>query len=252
MGVFTEKTKNWEFKTGWLSILAIFFPFALPPVAMFYMAIVGRIRNLLYGGLVWSALYASAYFLYITFGELAWVKFITFLIVLSGAVVVGMHYKSFLQRVHLRSIINVKWAIEYDYVDFMRRKRISEVLSVSDFIVSLERWQNLVSNDEVKGNVAIMINLTKSITKNDKNISNLFLERHAYSIENILQQYHQLELSKLDNETVKQAEVKLRSTIGQATKAFENELMNQMKFQNIEMEAESEVYIQDLKSRGLL
>ncbi|MEC4117827.1 hypothetical protein [Myroides phaeus] len=252
MGVFTEKSKNWEVKTGWLSILAIAFPFILPPGAMFYMAIVGRIRNLIYGGLVWSALYVSVYFMYLTFGELFLVKVISFLVMLSGAVVVGMHYKSFLQRVDLRSIINVRWGVEYDYVEFMRRKRISEVLSVSDFVISLDRWKNVLTNDEVKGNIALMISMTKSITKNNKNISNLFLERHAYSIENILQQYHQLELSKLDNDTVKQAELKLRSTIAQATKAFENELMNQMKFQNIEMESESEVYVQDLKNRGLL
>ncbi|WP_010254197.1 hypothetical protein [Myroides injenensis] len=252
IGWFTNKDKKWEFNNSWLVLLGIFFPFVFPPFAMLYMGILGKIRSLLYGSFLWMILYIGVYLSYFSFGDTNWVRLYAFFTFMGGAVIIAMHLQNFLRRLHLRGIINLKWAVEYDYVDFIRRKGISEILSVSDFIVEMERWQSKIINAEVKGNIATMIQLTKSITKDNQYISNLFLERHAYSIENILNQYYQVELSRIDNEIIHKAEDKLRKTISNATKAFEKELMNQMKFQNLEVDAETEVYIQDLENRGLL
>ncbi|WP_121967493.1 hypothetical protein [Myroides sp. N17-2] len=252
MGWFTTQSKQWELKIGWISYLAILFPFFFPPLAMLYMGILGKIRNLILASFLWGGLYTLGYILYRLYADVQYVDVLLFCILLSGALVVAMYLKAFLRRVHLRSIINIKWNIEYDYVDFMRRKKISEVLSVSDFIDHLTQWQLQILNAEVRGSIASMIQLTKSITMNNQHRSDLFIERHAYSIENMLQQYHQIELSKLNNEVMKSAEYKIRTTLLAATTAFENELNNKDKYNHLTIEVDSEVYIQDLKNRGLL
>lgn len=252
MGWFTTKSKQWEVKVGWISYLAILFPILFPPLAMLYMGIVGKIRNLILASLLWGGLYALGYFLYTLYGDVQNLNILLFCILLSGALVVAMYLKVFLRRVHLRTIIDLKWNIEYDYVDFMRRKKISEVLSVSDFIDHLTQWQSRILNAEVRGSIASMVQLTKSITMNNQHMSDLFIERHAYSIENMLQQYHQIELSKLNNDVMKSAEYKIRTTLLAATTAFENELNNKNKYTHLTIEVDAEVYIQDLKNRGLL
>ncbi|MTG98024.1 hypothetical protein NWE55_03285 [Myroides albus] len=253
MGWFTKKENSWEIKHSWLAILSLFFPFVFPPLGMLYMGIVGKIRSLLYGSFLWMALYTGVYFFYFFIGNTTFFKLLSFCVFLGGAVVVSMYLRVFLQRLHLRYIINLEWSKKYDYKDFIRRKNISEILSVSTFIDSLTKWQTVVKNAEVRGYIAKMILLVKKITsQNDQFVSELFLERHAYSIENILQQYYQIELSKIENDVIKEAEEKLRFTIGQASQAFENELTGKMKFQNMSIEAESSAYLEDMKTRGLL
>ncbi|MDM1059094.1 MULTISPECIES: hypothetical protein [Myroides] len=252
MGWFTHQSKNWELKVGWLSYLAILFPFVLPPLAMLYMGVVGKIKNLIIASILWSGLYVGGYFLYLFYKDSGRVDVLLFAILLSGALVIAMYLKEFLRRVHLKSIIKIRWNTEYDYLDFMRRKKISEVLSVSDFIEHLVVWQQEIRQQEVRGSIASMIQLTKSITKDNKHISELFIERHAYSIENMLQQYHQIELSKLDNDIIRLAESKIRTTLLSVISAFENELSNKTRFNHLTIDVDSEVYIQDLKNRGLL
>lgn len=252
MGWFTSKSNQWELKVGWLSCLAILFPLFFPPLAMLYMGIRGKIKNLILASILWGGLYIGGYFIYAMYKDIDKIEILLFSIVFTGALVVAMYLKEFFRRVHLRTIMDISWSAEYDYVDFMRRKKISEVLSVSDFIDSLMMWQKQISNTEISGSITSMIQLTKSITTNNKHISDLFIERHAYSIENILQQYYQIELSRLDNKMIKSAEYKIRMTLLAATKAFENELTNKNKYNHLAIEIDSEVYLQDLKNRGLL
>ncbi|MEC4114578.1 hypothetical protein [Myroides pelagicus] len=253
MGWFTIKDRNWEIKSSWLILLGLFFPFVIPPIAMLHMGILGKIRSLLYGSFLWLALYIGVYSYYIIAGDDSIFKLLSFTVFLCAAVITAMYFRLYLQRLHLRSIINLRWDTSYDYKDFIRRKEISEILSISDFIVSLNKWKGLVKNNEIKGYIAKMIYITKEISnKNNQFVSELFLERHAFSIENILQQYYQIEISKLDNVVMNKAEEKLRFTLKQASTAFENELLEKVKYSKMQIEAESTAYLEDMKSRGLL
>jgi len=252
MGWFTNNSKQWELRVGWICFLAIVFPFVFPPIAMLYMGIRSKIRSLIYASILWTSLYLIGYGSYFMFGDTSKVEISIFIILLSGALVVAFYLKEYLRRVHLGSIIKIKWNTSYDYIDFMRRKEISEVLSVSDFINHLMQWQQQIKNDEVRGSIFTMIHLTKSMTVDNKHHIDLFIERHAYSIENMLQQYYQIELSKLNNEVIKSAEQKIRTTLLVAIEAFENELNKKVQYQHLAIEVDSEVYIQDLKNKGLL
>lgn len=256
MGWFTHRSTKWEFTQSWLSALGIFIPLGVPFLAMFYMGCKAKIKALLYASFLYAAVFGTLVFLmfFNSFFTLSKTLLIFMLIVnyLLGPVIIGVYLQRFLRRTDLSSIINLQWSVQYDYIDFMRRKQISEVLSVGSFVTSLENWQKVISNSQVKQDIAKMIGLTKEITHNNKHISNIFIERHAYSIENILQQYMQVERAKIKNQVMLDAEVKLRNTISLAVKAFEEELKNQRDFRNMDIEVEADIYIKDLRSKGLL
>lgn len=252
MGWFTKKSKQWEVQVGWLSFLAILIPFVFPPFAMLYMGIRAKIKSLIYASVLWGGLYFIGYVGYMQFAVALNVQISIFCIVLSGALVVAIYMREFFRRVHLKTIINLQWNTVYDYFDFMRRKEISEVLSVGVFIDHLQKWKQQINNNEIRGCIVTMIELTKSISSNSKHQTELFIERHAYSVENILQQYYQIELSKLSNDVIHSAEYKLRMTIVAATKAFENEINTKDYYNHLAIEVDSEMYIQDLKNKRLL
>lgn len=252
MGWFTYNSKQWELRVGWICFLSILFPFFFPPFAMLYMGIRGKIRSLIYASILWGFLYGLGYQSYLLLGATLEVELGIFMILLTAALVVAIYLKDFMRRVHLSNIIKVAWNVPYDYLDFMRRKEISEILSVSDFINHLMLWQQRIKNSEIRGCIVTMIQLTKLITSGSQHRTDLFIERHAYSVENMLQQYYQIELSKLDNEVIHSAEYKLRTTLLTATKAFENELNSENYYNYLGIEVDSELYIQDLKNKGLL
>lgn len=252
MGWFTGKSKQWEIKVGSVCFLAILFPFLFPPIAMVYMGIRGKLKILLYGSIAWTFLFGIGYYKYFFYSESKELDFTLFGILFSGVVVIAIYLQTFLRRVHLASIINVDWNDTYDYTDFIRREEIDEVLSVDDFIRQLLLWQQRIKHAEVRGSIFSMIELTKSITEKKGHISELFIVRHAYSIENILLQYYQIELSKLNNATVEEAKEKIRSTLLIAIKAFENELRQKDKKTHLDIEVDVETYIQDLKNKRLL
>ncbi|MDR0228625.1 MAG: hypothetical protein LBI72_06130 [Flavobacteriaceae bacterium] len=252
MGWFTSKSKQWEIKVGSICYFAILFPFLFPPIAMVYMGIRGRLKSLLYGSIVWTFLFVIGYYKYFFANEERELDFTLFTILFSGAVVVAIYLQTFLRRVHLASIVNVDWNDKYNYIDFIRREEVNEVLSVDDFINQLLLWQQKIKHTVVRGNIFSMIELTKSITEKKGHISELFIVRHAYSIENILLQYYQIELSKLNNATVEEAKEKIRSTLLLAIKAFENELRQKDKKTHLDIEVDVETYIQDLKNKRLL
>ncbi|MHC5310136.1 hypothetical protein ACYSNM_08710 [Myroides sp. LJL116] len=256
MGWFTKRTTKWELQQSWLCILAVVFPIGIPFIAMLYMGFKAKIKTLLPSSLLYlvivSLLAVKVFFqgLSSMFDVVSIVLWIG--VLLTGPVVISMYLQSFLQRVDLKSIIRLQWSQSYDYVDFMRRNQISKVLSVSSFVDSLQNWQQIIENKQVQGNISDMIALTKEITNNNKHISDLFIERHAYSIENILEQYSQVERSKINNEIIAQAESKLKETLALAVIAFKEELSNQRNFRNMDIEVDAQIYLQDLKNKGIL
>lgn len=256
MGWFTQRTTKWELQQSWLCILAVVFPIGIPFLAMVYMGFKAKIKTLLPSSilyLIMLSLLGLKFFFQGFSGIFDLVSIILWIgILLSGPVVISMYLQDFLQRVDLKSIIRLQWSQTYDYVDFMRRNQISKVLSVSSFVDSLEKWQQSIENKQIQGNIADMIALTKEITNNNKHISELFIERHAYSIENILEQYSQVERSKIDNEIIQKAELKLKETLALAVTAFKEELSSQRNFRNMDIEVDTQIYLQDLKNKGIL
>ncbi|MHC5202924.1 hypothetical protein [Myroides sp. LJL119] len=256
MGWFTKQTTKWELKQSWLSILGICIPIGIPFISMIYMGIRAKIKPLLYAGFLYAVVFSIIVLMYI----FIWIGLpnnlglilVLILNYLLGPIVISIYLQRFLTRVDLSSIIHLKWSEQYDYIDFMRRKEISEVLSVASFVTSLQNWQEIINNQQVKKCIENMIGLTKEITHNNKHVSNLFIERHAYSIENILQQYMQIERAKIKNQIMVTAEEKLRNTIILASKAFEEELKNQRNFRNFEIQVQADTYMNDLKNKGLL
>ncbi len=256
MGWFTNKTTKWELQQSWLSIFAIVFPFGIPFFAMLYMGFRAKIKALLGGSLLYGIVFSLWVGNMIFNSSQSLFSFLNIslaiLCFLSGPVLLSVYLQRFLRRVDLKGFIVLKWSLSYDYVDFMRRNSISNVLSVSSFVDSLNRWKLLIENNQVKADLDSMIHLTTEITGSNKHISELFIERHAFSIENILQQYSQVERSKIDNAVMREAELKLRQTLSLAVKAFKEELSNQRNFRNLDIEIEADVYLQDLKNKRIL
>lgn len=65
-------------------------------------------------------------------------------------------------------------------------------------------------------------------------------------------QYDELENTNLNNSITSESKVKLQDVIRKASIAIEKEVTNQFKLGLLDISAESDVYLQSLKSRNLL
>lgn len=68
----------------------------------------------------------------------------------------------------------------------------------------------------------------------------------------MLSQYHNIQQSKINNSVTNNSKMEIENVLGQATIAVENELSNQYETEILEVSAEKEVYIEQLKNRNLI
>lgn len=127
-----------------------------------------------------------------------------------------------------------------------------EILERKTLAAELSYWLKLIKKQEVKQRLEKMIQIANTIQDKDPEQSHTFFVRHADALVKMLNQYFVLENSGLDTVETIEAIQKIEEALGLAHVAFEQELNNIFKLDMMNVEAESEVYMQNLRNRGLL
>ena len=115
----------------------------------------------------------------------------------------------------------------------------------------LLHWRKEIDNRSIQTDIDKIIRLFQLLEKKDVREAEKFLVRHS-TVVNVLMQYDELENARLNNTITSDSKRKLEHVIQQASVAIEQEVTNHFKMGMLDVSAETDVYLQTLKSRNLL
>ncbi len=259
MGWATKKSRTWEIRQMVWTVLSVVmflpFPIHITPLVMMNQARRAKVRSWYITSWVLLAveLALMVSFFYF-FGALSQAMFLT----LGGSVltyVVGNglllnQAKPYLQRLELGEVRDLYWISSID-----TQKRLEIAAPTIDtpqlFVERLLHWRKEIENRNIQKDIDNILRLFQLLEKKDKREAEKFLVRHS-TVVNVLMQYDELENARLNNTITSESKQKLESVIRQAAVAIEQEVTNQFKMGLLDVSAESDVYLQTLKSRNLL
>jgi len=259
MGWATKKSRPWEIRQLVWTFLSILMFLPLPihvhPLVMMSQAKKAKVRSWMFTA--WMLLAVEIGLLVsfvIFFGTLSQAMLLT----LGGSVlsyVVGNglllnQAKPYLQRLELSEVRDLYWISS---VGSQKRLEISAptIDTPQFFVERLLHWRKEINNNNIHKDIDKILRLFQLLEKKDKREAEKFLVRHS-TIVNVLMQYDELENARLNNAVTFESKKKLEDVIRQAAVAVEQEVTNQFKMGMLDVSAETDVYIQTLKSRNLL
>ncbi len=128
----------------------------------------------------------------------------------------------------------------------------SIALEYKSLSAELKQWKNAVTNTKIKSDLNRMIKIASIIQEKDQTAGEIFFMRHAETLTKLLKQYCIWENSGLNSLEIQDSMQRIQETIAITRSAFEQELINNFKSDLLDVEAESEAYIQQLQNRGLI
>jgi hypothetical protein len=127
-----------------------------------------------------------------------------------------------------------------------------EVLERKTLSAELQYWKKEIVNKTLKYYLNRMSQIAGIIQEKDHAIGEKFSSRHADTLSKLLKQYHALESSGIESEEIAASRQRISNTIVLVHKAFEQELGNIIQSDMLDIDAEVEAYLKNLKNRGLI
>ena len=127
-----------------------------------------------------------------------------------------------------------------------------EILERKTVAAELAYWNKLIRNTGVKDNLSKMERIAFIVQEKDPSMSETFFLRHAETLSKLLEQYCLLENSGLDTEETAMSMQKIEDAILSASGAFEQELNAIFKTEMMSVDAQSEVYLENLRNKGFI
>lgn len=127
-----------------------------------------------------------------------------------------------------------------------------EILERKTVAAELAYWNKLIRNTGVKDNLSKMERIAFIVQEKDPSMSETFFLRHAETLSKLLEQYCLLENSGLDTEETAMSMQKIEDAILSASGAFEQELNTIFKTEMMSVDAQSEVYLENLRNKGFI
>jgi len=259
MGWATKKSRPWEIRQLVWTFLSILMFLPLPihvhPLVMMSQAKKAKVRSWMFTAWLLLAVEIGLLVTFVMFfGTLSQAMLLT----LGGSVlsyVVGNglllnQAKPYLQRLELSEVRDLYWISS---MGSQKRLEISAptIDTPQFFVERLLHWRKEIDNNNIHKDIDKILRLFQLLEKKDKREAEKFLVRHS-TIVNVLMQYDELENARLNNTVTYESKKKLEEVIRQAAVAVEEEVTNQFKMGMLDVSAETDVYIQTLKSRNLL
>ncbi|MDR2147631.1 MAG: DUF2791 family P-loop domain-containing protein [Tannerella sp.] len=149
--------------------------------------------------------------------------------------------------------------VKFDYIPKNQTKPLINILNAQIEIferktlaAELKYWEKEISNSEMKGMLNKMSRIADMIQEKDEKDGELFFLRHADTLAKLLNQYKTLEISGIDSPEITASKTQILHTISLTNSAFEQELKNRLQTDILDVDAESEAYLNRLKIKGLL
>ncbi|SFM97607.1 hypothetical protein SAMN05421738_1054 [Algoriella xinjiangensis] len=260
MGWVTNRSKSWELKNMWGVFLTFLFSIlvfsGLQSAFIIAMGFSVKKRSWIIFAIINYIITMLYFFLFLllfkninTFVQAAWFVF-PFINCLFAAFI----SKEYLQRLDLQLLgKTLEWGKTYPYdKDIPESIEIKQLSEAEEFSIVLLKWQDKIDELSIKKDIDKMLTLIKVIGEKDNTESAKFFARHTNVVEKMLRQYDELENTNLDNEIIKKSKDKLTESIHLATKGFENELTLLFKSEILDVDAETEAYLQNLKNKNII
>jgi hypothetical protein len=127
-----------------------------------------------------------------------------------------------------------------------------EILERKTLAAELKYWEKEIANESLKEVLNRMSRIADIIQEKDQATGELFFLRHTDTLSKLLKQYRTLESSEMDSPDIVASLGRIMEAIVVTHKAFEQELKNIFQTDMLDIDAESEAYLQSLKNRGLI
>ncbi len=259
MGWATKKSRPWEIKQlvwTFLSILMFLpLPIHIHPLVMMSQAKKSKVRSWMITAWLFLAIELGLLFSFVIFfGALSQAMLLTLggsvLSYIVGNALLLNQAKPYLQRLELSEVRDLYWIPS---INSQRRIELSAptIDTPQFFVERLLHWRKEINNRNIHKDIDNILRLFNLLEKKDRREAEKFLVRHS-TVVNVLMQYDELENAQLNNSITLESKKKLENVIRQAAVAIEQEVTNQFKLGMLDVSAETDVYIQTLKSRNLL
>ncbi|QES89941.1 hypothetical protein [Rhizosphaericola mali] len=257
----TKKSYGWEVKRMIWPILSIVafvpMPIHLFPIAMIDQGYRAKVRSWVALGFIFLGVEVGIMALFLRktqhfdltllFASLA--TFISYLACyLIGNIVLLSQTKSYLKRLELKEELVLDWVTRPSSLIVWKPQIVN---SPQEYVSQLLQYRNAIQNRNVQNNIDKIFNCFKAIIEKDEQKAELMTVRHQ-TVLNMLGQYKSIQTSNLNNVKVANSKLEIEKTLDQAVVAIENEVTNLYDASILEVSAEREVYIQQLKNRNLL
>lgn len=259
MGWATKKSKAWELRhLTWTFIsilLFIPFPIHIHPLVLLNRATKSKVRAWMIVGIGLLAVELALFWSFIHFfGAMSQGMLMTIggsaLSYIVGNGLLLNQAKPYLQRLELGEVRDLRWIPSVGARQHLELAAPS-IDTPQLFVERLLYWRKRIDNRSIHKDIDKIIRLFQLLENKDPLEAEKFLVRHA-TVVNVLMSYDELENAKLSNDVTKASKQKLEDVIRQAAVAIEQEVTNQFQVGLLDVSAETDVYLQTLKSRNLL
>ncbi len=261
MGWITKKSYWWEIKRMiWpiISIMAFIpLPIHLFPIAFIAQGSKAKVRGWVSTAIVFLAAEIGLLVLFLfkfrhfdfslLFTSVA--TFVSYLaLYLVGNILLLRNVKPYLKRLELSDVMELEWT---NSIRTIKTWKPNTINSPQAFVSQLLMDRNEINNYGVQRNIDQIITYFRTIIDKDSQKAELLVVRHQ-PILSLLDQYKSLQKSNINNGVTTTSKTEIEKVLNQAVVAVENEVTNQYQTQLLGVSAESDAYIQQLKSRNLI
>lgn len=261
MGWITKKGYGWELnRMTWpiFSLLAFLpLPIHLFPLAFIAQGAKAKVRAWVWTGIVFLIAEVALLVLFllkfkhfdlsIIFASVA--TFVSYLsLYILGNTLLLRNTKPYLKRMELADVMELEWTNSIRSVKVWKPDTIN---SPQAFVAQLLGDRNEISNYNIKRNIDQLIGYFRTVIDKDMQKAELMTVRHQ-TILSLLSQYKNLQQSNINNQVTQSSKADIEKVISQAIVAVENEVTDQYQIELLEVGAEKEVYLQQLKNRNLI
>ncbi|GHT40507.1 hypothetical protein FACS189437_06190 [Bacteroidia bacterium] len=127
-----------------------------------------------------------------------------------------------------------------------------EELDRKTLSAELKYWEKEIANHPLKKHLHKMSRIAEIIQEKDQTAGELFFLRHADTLSKLLKQYKTVEAAGIDSPDIKASQERIAEAIAMTCDAFEQEVKNRFQTDMLDIDAESEAYLQGLKNKGLI
>ena len=160
------------------------------------------------------------------------------------------------------SVLQMLFNNEKTAIDFIPNSRMKQLLNLlqaqieilerKTLSAELKYWEKEISESEVKSLLNKMSKIAFMIQEKNLDAGQLFTMRHIDTISKLLKQYYELESSGIETQEFIASKQRITESLIVTKNAFEQELINTLKTDMLDVDAEAEAYIQSLKNKGLV
>ena len=120
------------------------------------------------------------------------------------------------------------------------------------FIRDLQKWKDEIEPPAMKENIQKLIDLSHIILKKEGHNHNLFFARYDNALNKILRKYDEIENTRLHTGEIRKTMSNIEQSLEQIVIAFQNDIHQTYKYDLIDINAETTVFMQELRNKGLL